>query len=97
MRKIGFKVASAIMMLALISIISLGFLANSMTTITESSQNVMNNEVEKINLIHSVYEDYLSISASLYSHVNAKLIRTMDTKANDILSRREQMWASMRA
>ena len=97
MRKIGFKVASAIMMLALISIISLGFLANSMTTITESSQNVMNNEVEKINLIHSVYEDYLSISASLYSHVNAKLIRMMDTKANDILSRREQMWASMRA
>lgn len=41
--KIGFKVAAAIMVLALISIISLGFLSNRMTTITASSQNVMNN------------------------------------------------------
>ena len=57
MKKIGFKVAAAIMVLALISIISLGFLANSLTTITGSSQNVMNNEVEKINLIHGIYED----------------------------------------
>lgn len=97
MKKIGFKVASAIMVLALISIISLGFLANSMTTITASSLDVMNNEVEKINLIHSVYEDYLNISASVYSHVNSKLVRTMDTKAKDILERREKMWASMKA
>lgn len=97
MKKIGFKVASAIMVLALISIISLGFLANSLTTITASSQNVMNNEVEKINLIHSVYEDYLSISVTLNSHLSAKLVRSMDTKANDILECREQMWASMKA
>lgn len=97
MKKIGFKVASAIMVLALIAIISLGFLANSLTTITASSQNVMNNEVEKINLIHSVYEDYLSISLSLNSHLSAKLLRTMDTKAKDILERREEMWASMKA
>lgn len=97
MRKIGFKVASAIMVLALISIISLGFLANSMTSITASSQNVMNNEVEKINLIHRVYEDYLNISLNVYSHVNAKLVRSMDKKAEDILARREEMWASMKA
>lgn len=97
MKKIGFKVASAIMVLALISIISLGFLANSMTTITASSQSAMNNEVEKINLIHSVYEDYLDISLNVYSHVNAKLVRSMDKKAEAILERREQMWASMKA
>lgn len=97
MKKIGFKVASAIMVLALISIISLGFLANSMTTITASSQNVMNNEVEKINLIHSVYEDYLNISTTLYGHVNAELVRTMDKKAEDILERRAEMWESMKA
>ena len=48
MKKIGFKFASAIMVLALISIISLGLMANSMTAISESSQDVMNNEVEKI-------------------------------------------------
>lgn len=97
MKKIGFKVASAIMVLALISILSLGFLANSMTTITASSQNVMNNDVEKINLIHGVYEDYLDISMNVYAHVNAKLVRTMLARAKDIEDRRAQMWESMNA
>ncbi len=97
MKKIGFKFASAIIVLALISIISLGLMANSMTTITESSQDVMNNEVEKINLIHSIYEDYLDMYTNVYAHVNAKLTRTMDKRAKDILERRELMWESMAA
>ncbi|MBD5507194.1 MAG: methyl-accepting chemotaxis protein [Lachnospiraceae bacterium] len=97
MKKIGFKFAMAILVLALISIVSLGFMANSMTTITESSQNVMNNEVVKINLIHSIYEDYLDMYTNLYAHVDAKLIRTMDRRADDVLERRELMWESMAA
>ena len=97
MKKIGFKFALAIIVLALISIISLGLLANSMTAITAESQKVMNNEVEKINLIHSVYEDYLDIYMNVHAHVNAKIIRTMDRRKDDILERREQMWASMEA
>ena len=97
MKKIGFKFASAIIVLALISIISLGFMANSMTTITESSQDVMNNEVEKINLIHSIYEDYLDMYMNLYAHVDAKLVRTMDRRADDVLERRALMWESMAA
>lgn len=97
MKKIGFKFASAIIVLALISIISLGFMANSMTTITESSQDVMNNEVEKINLIHSIYEDYLDMYMNLYAHVDTKLVRTMDRRASDVLERRALMWESMAA
>ncbi len=97
MKRIGFKFASAIIVLALISIISLGLMANSMTTITETSQNVMNNEVEKINLIHSIYEDYLDMYTNLYAHVDAKLIRTMDRRANDVLERRATMWESVAA
>lgn len=97
MKKIGFKFALAIIVLALISIISLGLLANSMTAISQSSQNIMNNEVEKINLIHSIYEDYLDIYMNVYAHVNAKLLRTMDRRAEDILESRERMWESMEA
>ena len=95
MRKIGFKFASAIIVLALISIISL--LANSMTAISQSSQDIMNNEVEKINLIHGIYEDYLDMYMNVYAHVNAKLLRTMDKRAEDIVERRAQMWESMEA
>ncbi len=97
MKKIGFKFASAIIILALISIISLGFMANSMTKITDSSQDVMNNEVEKINLIHSIYENYLDIYMNVYAHVNAKLLRTMDRRAEDVAESRAKMWESMEA
>lgn len=97
MKKIGFKFALAIIVLALISIISLGFMANSMTTITQSSQDVMNNEVEKINLIHGIYESYLDIYMNVYAHVNAKLLRTMDRRAEDVTESRAKMWESMEA
>ena len=54
MKKIGFKFAVAIMLLTLISIGALGILARSLTTITTSSQELMNNQVEKTDLIHSI-------------------------------------------
>ena len=47
----------------------------------------MNNEVEKINLIHGIYEDYLDMYMNVYAHVNAKLLRTMDKRAEDIVER----------
>ena len=97
MKKIGSKFAMAIIALALISIISLGFLANSMTEISQSSQDIMNNEVEKINLIHSIYENYLDIYMNVYAHVNAKLLRTMDRRAEDVADSRAKMWESMEA
>ncbi len=97
MKKIGSKFALAIIALALISIISLGLITGSMMTITESSQAVMNNEVEKINLIHGIYEDYLDMYMNVYAHVNAKLTRTMDKRAEDILERRAMTWEAMEA
>ncbi len=97
MKKIGSKFAMAIISLALISIISLGFLANSMTEISQGSQDIMNNEVEKINLIHGIYEDYLDMYMNVYAHVNAKLLRTMNKRADDILESRAHMWESMEA
>ena len=97
MKKIGSKFAMAIIALALISIISLGFLTNSMTEISQGSQDIMNNEVEKINLIHGIYEDYLDMYMNVYAHVNAKLLRTMNKRADDILESRAHMWESMEA
>lgn len=95
MKRIGVKFALAIMVLALIGIISLGILANSLTTITAGSQKVMDNEVEKINLIHGIYEDYLDMYMNVYAHINGKLLRVMDKKAEAILETREEMWQYM--
>lgn len=97
MRKIGFKVAAAIVALALIAIISLGLLASSMTAVGSGSQAVMDDEVEKINLIHRVYEDYMGISMNVYAHVNTKMNYAMKQKAQEIEAQRAQMHADMEA
>lgn len=95
MRKIGYKFSAAIMALTLIAILALGVLANSLTTITASSQDLINNQVEKTNTIHSIYEDYLDIYMNLYAHVNTKVSAIMDKRAEEIYSKREDMWMKM--
>lgn len=95
MKRIAYKFAAAIMGLTLIAVIALGILANNLTNITESSQQVMNNEVEKINLLHGIYEDYLNMYMNLYAHINVRLTRIMDKRAEDIMESRAQMWESM--
>ena len=97
MRKIGFKFAVAIMLLTLISIGALGILARSLTTITTSSQELMNNQVEKTDLIHSIYEDYLDMYMNMYAHVNTKLAAVMDKRSEEIYATREEMWQKMEA
>ena len=97
MRKIGFKFAVAIMLLTLISIGALGILARSLTTITTSNQELMNNQVEKTDLIHSIYEDYLDMYMNMYAHVNTKLAAVMDKRSEEIYATREEMWQKMEA
>ena len=97
MKKIGYKFAAAIMLLTLIAIIALGILAGSLTTITTSSQELMNNQVEKTDMIHSIYEDYLDMYMNLYAHVNTKLAAVMDKRAEEIYATREEMWQKMEA
>ena len=97
MKKIGYKFAAAIMLLTLMAIVALGILAGSLTTITTSSQELMNNQVEKTNTIHSIYEDYLDMYTNLYAHVNTKLAAVMDKRAEEIYATREEMWQKMEA
>lgn len=97
MRKIGYKFATATMLLTLIAIVTLGILAQNLTAITASSQELMNNQVEKTNMIHSIYEDYLDMYMNLYAHMNTKLAAIMDKRAEEIYATREDMWQKMEA
>lgn len=95
MKKIGYKFAAAIMTLTLIAIVALGVLANNLTTITTSSQELMNNQVEETNTIHSIYDDYLDMYVNLYAHVDTKVTAIMDKRAEEIYEKREDMWDKM--
>ncbi len=95
MKRIGYKFATVIIALTAIAVASLGIIANSLTTISVSSQQIMNNEVEKIDLIHGVYEDYLEIYTEVYAHVNTSLAGVMDKKAGTIAETQTEMWQLM--
>ncbi len=95
MKRIGYKFATVIIALTAIAVASLGIIANSLTTISVSSQQIMNNEVEKIDLIHGVYEDYLEIYTEVYAHVNTSLAGVMDKKAATIAETQTEMWQLM--
>lgn len=97
MRKIGYKFAAAIMLLTLIAIVALGILADNLTSITAESQKLMNNQVNKTNMIHAIYEDYLDMYMNLYAHVNTKLSGIMDKRAEEIYAKRSDMWDKMAA
>lgn len=97
MRKIGYKFAAAIMLLTLIAIVALGILADNLTSITAESQKLMNNQVNKTNMIHAIYEDYLDMYMNLYAHVNTKLSGIMDKRAEEIYARRADLWDKMAA
>lgn len=97
MRKIGYKFAAAIMILTLIAIVALGILADNLTSITAESQKLMNNQVNKTNMIHAIYEDYLDMYMNLYAHVNTKLSGIMDKRAEEIYARRADLWDKMAA
>ncbi|MBO5473787.1 MAG: methyl-accepting chemotaxis protein [Lachnospiraceae bacterium] len=97
MRKIGYKFAAAIMILTLIAIVALGILADNLTSITAESQKLMNNQVNKTDMIHAIYEDYLDMYMNLYAHVNTKLSGIMDKRAEEIYARRADLWDKMAA
>lgn len=95
MKKIALKFASAMLLLAAIALGALLILGNSMKQISAQSQGFMNNEVQEIDTIHEIYEDYLEIYTAMYAHVNNSLSSVMDKNAEEIATTRARMWELM--
>lgn len=95
MKKIAYKFAAVIMVIVVVALLALYILANNVKQISSQSQRFINNEVQEINTVHSVYEDYLQIYTAMYAHINTKLSAVMDKKAEEIQATRAKMWQEM--
>lgn len=95
MKKIAYKFAAVIMVIVVVALLALFFLENNVKQISSQSQNFINNEVEEINTVHAIYENYLQIYTAMYAHINTKLSAVMDKKAEEIQATRAKMWQEM--
>lgn len=95
MRRIAYKFAAVIMVIVVVALAALFILQNNVKQISSQSQSFINNEVEEINTVHSIYENYLQIYTAMYAHINTKLSSVMDKKAEEIQDARAKMWQEM--
>lgn len=95
MKRIAYKFAAVIMVIVVVALAALFILGDNIKQISAQSQNFMNHEVQEIDTVHVVYEDYLQIYAAMYAHINAKLSSVMDKKAEEIQAARAEMWQMM--
>ena len=95
MKRIAYKFAAVIMVIVVVALAALFILQNNVKQISSQSQNFINNEVEEINTVHAIYENYLQIYTAMYAHINTKLSSVMDKKAEEIQATRAEMWQMM--
>ena len=95
MKKIAYKFAAVIMVIVVVALLALFILENNVKQISSQSQGFINNEVEEINTVHAIYENYLQIYTAMYAHINTKLSAVMDKKAEEIQATRAKMWQEM--
>lgn len=91
MKKIGFKFALVIIILMGISFGALGFLTRSTHTISDTSNELMMEEVAEINEMHEIYEAYLEIYRLTFCHLNTKVASVMEGYETDIATQRETL------
>ena len=96
MKKITYKFAVAMVMMVAVAMIALVILGNSIKKISDQSQSFMDHEVNEIDTIHVINENYLEIYTAMYAHVNTKLSSVMDKKADQIRATRTEMWQKMK-
>lgn len=95
MKKIAFKFAAVIMVIVVVALAALFILGNNVKQISSQSQSFIYNEVEEINTIHAVYENYLQIYTSMYAHINTSLVFLMEQEEEKIEATRTKMWQAM--
>ena len=95
MKRIAYKFAAVIMVIVVVALLALFILQSNVKQISSQSQSFINNEVEEINTVHSIYENYLQIYTAMYTHINTKLSSVMDKKAEEIQATRTKMWQEM--
>jgi len=91
MKKIGFKFAAVVLLMAAIAIVGLSFQNTNLSKVSDQSQSLLSEEVDNMTTIYQLQEKYLTVYRLLYSHVNADLKNVMEKNETQVAENLAQM------
>lgn len=93
MKKIGFKFAAVVLLMALIAIVGLGYQNMNLSKVSNQSQSLLSEEVDSMTTIYELQEKYLTVYRLLYSHVNVSLKNVMEKYEAEVQTNLTEMTA----
>lgn len=78
-----------IVLLTGISFVTLGFLTRNIRIISDKSNELMYEDVQKMNEMHEIYEAYLEIYRLTFCHINTNVANIMDGYEQEIAEQKE--------
>ena len=93
MKKIGFKFAAVVLLMALIAIVGLGYQNINLSKVSNQSQSLLSEEVDSMTTIYELQEKYLTVYRLLYSHVNVSLKNVMEKYEAEVQTNLTEMTA----
>ena len=84
MKKIGFKFAAVILLMAIIAVYGMFYLSENINKVSDQSQKLLSTEVDNLTTIYDVQAKYLTIYRLLYTHIGSDLKGVMEGYEEDI-------------
>jgi len=93
MKKIGFKFAAVVLLMAAIAIVGLSYQNTNLSKVSDQSQSLLSEEVDNMTTIYQLQEKYLTVYRLLYSHVHADLKNVMEKYETEVSTNLSEMTA----
>ena len=84
MKKIGFKFAAVVLLMALIGIVGLSVQNTNISKVADKSEELLTVEVDNMTTVYELQEKYVTIYRLLYGHVNADLKNVKEQYSTEI-------------
>ena len=93
MKKIGFKFAAVVLLMAGIAVVGLLYLNTNLSKVSNESKEILTEEVGNLTTIYELEAKYLTVYRLLYSHVNSDLKNVMEGYEEQIKTNLTEMSA----
>ncbi len=84
MKKIGFKFAAVVLLMAVIGIVGLSVQNTNISKVADKSEELLTVEVDNMTTVYEMQEKYVTVYRLLYGHVNADLKNVKEQYGEEI-------------
>ncbi len=91
MKKIGFKFAIVVAVMAALAIAGMGYQNTNLNKVSKQSQSILAEEVDSMTTIYELQQKYLTVYRLLFSHVNVNLKNVMEEYETEAMANLAEM------